>query len=145
MTSAESAETAAVRRMAERERLSDERELLADLRDAIADERELLADERERGADERERVADELGDRPPATEVRSSSGGAVDSRLRLLQSARGLESAQLALERARATLARGQVAVGQEANAARQEDLTVAREMQSSKISHAQQAHVETS
>jgi hypothetical protein len=133
VTRQESAETAALRHIAERERLADERELLADRRDSVAEERELLADQRELAADARERANEDQA----THDTFATAPGAAGSRLRMLQSARRLEAAQAALERSYATLARDQVAVRQAANAARQQDLTVAREMQSSKVAYA--------
>ena len=135
MASAESADTVAVRRVAERERLADERELLADERELLADERELLADERELLADERDRLA--------RTGVPVVAQGASGSRLRVLESQQGIAQAWLALDRSRAVLARFQLAQGNEENAARQEQLAIAREMLASRVAGAQQAHAE--
>ena len=125
MTGVESAERTALRGLADRERLADERERLAD-------ERERLADERERLADEREKVADELDRLLPRRvngEFDPAAGRAQGSRQRLRESEIALDHARLALARSQALLERQKVAVGNDDNAARQQELAIAREM----------------
>jgi hypothetical protein len=128
MAGAEQPQAQVTRRIAERERLADERELLADERERLADDREVLADQRDAVADELDRLG--LGPVPAAT----AASGARGSRLRVLESERGLESARATLTRSRALLARNQLAVGIEDNSARQQELAIAREMLATRV-----------
>jgi hypothetical protein len=133
MAEAEHPHAQVSRRMAGRERLADERDLLADERDRVADERERLADERDRVAD----LLDQVTLDGATSATRPGPAGVGGSRLRLIESERGLESARTALTRSRALLARHRVAVGHEDNEARQQELTIAREMFASRVTAA--------
>jgi hypothetical protein len=129
MTEAERRQATVNRALAERERVADERERLADLREQLADERERLADERDSLADELDRLAAARRSGDQEAAGLEASGTVSGSRLRLRESERGLENARIALARSYALLARQRVATGNEDNAARQQELVIAREM----------------